>query len=56
MKPEQILISALYKIACDQKIETREDMIDVAAQALSDYMAAEKLDTLDVPKKPERPN
>ena len=52
----QILVSALYKIACDQKVETREAMIDVAVKALSDYMKEEKLDSINVHKKPEALN
>jgi len=54
--PEQLLISALYRIACSQSVETRSDMIDEASQALSAYMKATGLEALDVPKKKEPVN
>jgi hypothetical protein len=55
MTPEEILVVALYDIACNRQVNTYEDMIDTAVNGLSAYMKAKKIDILEVPGRPKEP-
>lgn len=52
MTPEEILLVACWDIACNQSIQEREHMIDVAANALAAYMKAKNVDSIEVPGRP----
>ena len=54
MTPEEILLVACFDIACNQDIQERDEMIDVASNALSSYMRAKGIDELTVPGRPKK--
>ena len=50
MEHQQILIDALYQIACGNTMHTREELINSASEALIAFMHASGIDVLTVTK------
>ena len=50
MNEQQILIDALYEIACGKKLLTAEQMIDAASSALMEFMVVSGMSYLELTK------